>query len=400
MNTRDLWTFFFCLFYGDRVREWMLLITTFGMIFLVGLSSINHLNVYGQSADFKVFVNSGNSIHDLNIKASEGPNGQVIPISGFTIDPEDVVLLRAGQNLNVMTSTNEPQRINNVKIVNQAGQFIELQPLQLGTWSLAGIVPGIYLLDIIVDTPDSSSNVAYETVLVILAQGQQPLPLTQYITMVQTVKVKVDVIFTKVKLDLKRICQLNPNDARCPKPGPDGNCPPGWGLNDDDQCVPSGPCPSGHHRPNDDETGRCVPEKDLKQCEDGSRAHPDDQCPEEPITCDEGFALDSNDICRPICDTTEVTDGGTCVDEGDPDDCEPGYVDRGFGCELEQPEDGFIDPGPLFGSDEEASDEEDAAAEEGESGNEFESGDDDESGGDEEDSSSGGEDESAGDEGP
>src|SRR5918994_2189625 len=232
-----------------------------------------------------------------------------------------------------MTSTNEPQRINNVKIVNQAGQFIELQPLQLGTWSLAGIVPGVYLLDIIVDTPDSSSNVAYETVLVILAQGQQPLPLTQYITMVQTVKVKVDVIFTKPKLDLKRICQLNPNDARCPKPGPDGNCPPGWGLNDDDQCVPSGPCPSGHHRPNDDETGRCVPEKDLKQCEDGSWAHPDDQCPEEPITCDEGFALDSNGICRPICDTTEVTDGGTCVDEGDPDDCQPGYVDRGFGCE-------------------------------------------------------------------
>ena len=71
----------------------MLLITTFGMIFLVGLSSINHLNVYGQSADFKVFVTSGNSIHDLNIKASEGPNGQVIPVSGFAIDPEDIVLL-------------------------------------------------------------------------------------------------------------------------------------------------------------------------------------------------------------------------------------------------------------------------------------------------------------------
>jgi hypothetical protein len=39
------------------------------------------------------------------LKPVRGANGQVIPVSGFVIDPEDVVLLREGQNLVVMTST-------------------------------------------------------------------------------------------------------------------------------------------------------------------------------------------------------------------------------------------------------------------------------------------------------
>jgi hypothetical protein len=89
---------------------------------------------------------------------------------------------------------------------------------------------------------------------------------------------------------------------------------------------------------------------------------------------------------------------------GDPDTYEPGYVDRGFGCEPEG--DNFVPP-PLFGyeEDDSASDDEDAGASEDEDtqapGGEDDSGNvfagEDESGSDEEDSSSGSEDESGGD---
>ena len=39
----------------------------------------------------------------------------------------------------------------------------------------------------------------------------------------------------------------------------------------------------------------------------------------------------------PICDDDiPEKEGETCRDEGDPDDCEPGLVDRGFGCEAKE----------------------------------------------------------------
>jgi hypothetical protein len=52
--------------------------------------------------------------------------------------------------------------------------------------------------------------------------------------------------------------------------------------------------------------------------------------------CPKGYALDNNGRCKPICDVTEPPDGGECIDVGDPEDCEPGFVDRGNGCEPEE----------------------------------------------------------------
>jgi hypothetical protein len=75
------------------------------------------------ATDFKVFVTNGNTIHDLNIKASQGADGQVIPVSGFVIDPEDVILLKQGQNLVIMTSTNEPQmKVEEMKVEEMKAQ--------------------------------------------------------------------------------------------------------------------------------------------------------------------------------------------------------------------------------------------------------------------------------------
>jgi hypothetical protein len=265
-----------------------------------------------------------------------------------------------------MTSTNEPQRIDKVKIVNQAGQFIELlQTATAGTWSLAGIAAGVYLLDVIVDTPDSNTLAAYETVLVILGPNQQPLPLTQYITMIQTVKVKtsIEFVFEEDK------CSNSPGSA-----------------------------------------GRGFPYENVSECE----VEGEDDCRKNKIDSDycEGLKERFRDDCDgfanakeceeywnrlPLCDEN-TPPGQTYYDEGDPDTCEPGFVDRGFGCELEEPEP--IPEIPIFpDEDTSASEDEDSAGEDEDEGSDTraEEGEDDSgSGSDEEDSSSGGEDESAG----
>jgi hypothetical protein len=137
--------------------------------------------------------------------------------------------------------------------------------------------------------------------------------------------------------DLEDICFFDPADERC-SPDENGNCPEGWPRNEDGQCHPGGQCPDGFHRANDDESGRCVPEDDLQQCEDGSWAHEDDTCPEdaepfptptpEPITCEEGFvlengrcaALDSNCGGEP-CTASQKED--STVSDVTPGDSEP-----------------------------------------------------------------------------
>jgi hypothetical protein len=376
MSARNTPTFFFYLFHGyHRVRAWMLLITMMGMIFLVSLSLFNYLNVYGQSADFKVMVTTADGkVHDLNVKASQGANGQVIPISGFVIDPEDVMQVKQGQNLVVMTSTNEPLRIDKVKAVDQAGKFIELSRLSPNEWSLQNLAVGVYLLDVIVDSPTSNSATAYETILAILGPNQKPLPPAQYITYV-TVETDFEWVFKEDKCS---------NQA--------GSAGMGFPYQNVSECEVEG-------------EEDCRKNKiDSDYCEGLKERFRDD--------CD-GFAnaKECEDYWNrpPLCDEN-TPPGQTCYDEGDPDTCEPGFVDRGFGCEAE----GVIPPPeiPIFGDedtsagadeDESVGEDEgsDTRAEEGEddSGDEFEGGDDNESGGgDEEDSSSGGEDESAGDE--
>ena len=127
----------------------------------------------------------------------------------------------------------------------------------------------------------------------------------------QTQKTDVKVVFkddnnNKKKDNLRVICALIPSDPRCdPK---NGKCPPGFGTNEGGQCFPLGKCPSGYHRANDDESGRCVPYRDLKQCEDGSWAYKDDQCPEDwpqPIVCDDGSTVLEGEPCpEPVVDET------------------------------------------------------------------------------------------------
>jgi hypothetical protein len=237
--------------------------------------------------DFKVFVADDDVTRELDLKATEGQNGQVNEVTGFAIKPKSVVQIKQNENLTVSTSINETERIEKVKVTDQSGELIELTKIGGNKWSLQGFDDGVYLLDVIVNIPEGGKG-AYETVLVILAPNTQDLNPTQVIK--QTVNIQVDVkekMFKdkdnendKEEEDLRRICTFNPSDKRC-SPDKNGNCPEGFATNEDGQCFPTGPCPNGYHRANDDETGRCISEDHLKQCDDGSWADEDDFCPED-----------------------------------------------------------------------------------------------------------------------
>ena len=123
--------------------------------------------------------------------------------------------------------------------------FQILLPLSSNTWSLQSLIPGVYKLDVIVEMSSSGIMGAYETILVILTPGKQPLPQAQYMTVIQSVSVRSDIIF-KDKEE-PSICYFDPNDKAC-DPDKEGKCRPGFGFNDDDRCIPIGKCPDGYGR--------------------------------------------------------------------------------------------------------------------------------------------------------
>src|SRR5688572_24889567 len=113
------------------------------------LSMLIPVSVLGQG-DFRVFVTDDDAIHQLDLAATEGDNGQVNRVSGFSIEADSVVQINQNENLQVFSSTNEPERIEKVKLTDHDGQLIELT--QVGNeWSLQGLDDGVYLLDVIVN---------------------------------------------------------------------------------------------------------------------------------------------------------------------------------------------------------------------------------------------------------
>jgi hypothetical protein len=75
-----------------------------------------------------------------------------------------------------MVTTSENLKVNSVKAKNVQGQQVDLLPLPNNIWSLQSLLPGVYLLDVIVDMSSSGILGVYETVLVILQPNQTPLP--------------------------------------------------------------------------------------------------------------------------------------------------------------------------------------------------------------------------------
>ena len=250
----------------------------------------------------KVFVSDDGVTRELDLRATEGQNGQVNEVSGFAIKPESVVQINQNENLTVFTSTNEPDRIEKVKVTDQTGELIELTKIGGNEWSLQGFDDGVYLLDVIVNMPEGGKG-AYETVLVILAPNSLDLNPTQVIA--QVVNIQVDVrerVFEDDEEDRPApepsICYFDPNNEAC-NPDEEGKCPSGFGFNEDGRCIPQGKCPDGYGRLDDDETGTCYPKRDIKTCPSGYITHKFATCPEDqPGPSPAPNETEANDPCN------------------------------------------------------------------------------------------------------
>lgn len=53
-------------------------------------------------------------------------------------------------------------------------------------------------------------------------------------------------------------CAFHPDSPKC-KPDNGGNCPTGFSHNENGNCFPSGKCPNGSSRHDNDESGKCFP---------------------------------------------------------------------------------------------------------------------------------------------
>ena len=253
--------------------------------------------------DLKIFVTDDDVTRELDLKATEGQNGQINEVSGFAIKPESVVQLKQNENLTVFTSTNEPDKIEKVKVTNQNGELTELVKIGGNEWSLQGFDVGVYLLDVIANMPQGGKG-AYETVLVILAPNASDLNPIQVIAQVVNIQVNVrEEVFEDDEdgpspTPEPSICYFDPDNEAC-NPDVEGKCPSGFHFNEDERCVPDGKCPDGYGRLDDDETGTCYPKRDIKTCPSGYVTHKFATCPEDqPGPSPAPNETEANDPCN------------------------------------------------------------------------------------------------------
>jgi hypothetical protein len=114
------------------------------------------------------------------------------------------------QGENIMVTTSENLKVNNVKAKNVQGQQVDILPLPNNLWSLQSLVPGVYLLDVIVDMSSSGILGVYETVLVILQPNQPPLPPT---TVINEVSIIIEDVHPSLFLQLSYFPLVEPTSS-------------------------------------------------------------------------------------------------------------------------------------------------------------------------------------------
>lgn len=290
-----------------------------------------------QGGNFMVSVAGtavGSIPHQIDLKVTQLPGGQLSQVTGFIVGPEDVVQVKQGENL--IVSTSPDLTTHQVTVINMQGIPVDLVPLPSNAWSLQGLLPGIYTLNVNVAMSASGILGTYETILVILQPDQQPLPPT---TVINQITIRPDRGCPGNSTLINGTCQLLPSPKPGPgdnktKPGPGGNdtlvCPAiiTYGTGPCDIYIPpdeNGQCPEGH-RFVDENTG-CVPESFLNP-------------PTPPIACPEGqTGIPPN--CQPInCDVENPP-----PECGEPVVCPDGStVSPGNECPEPAPENGGEQP--------------------------------------------------------
>jgi hypothetical protein len=244
-----------------------------------------------QQGDFKVSVAgtaAGSVPHEIDLKLTQLPGGQLSEVSGFAVSPEDVVQVKQGENL--IVSTSPDLKTHQVTARNVQGISIDLVPLPNNVWALQGVIPGVYTLDVIVDVSSSSILGTFETFLVVLAPNQQPLPPTTVINQITI------------------------------QPPPSNGCPGNLTLIDGECRQPSPPPPSPPPPcdPNEQVSGqKCI-------CPEGTTGTPPDcepincdvedpppECEEPPTECPDGSIVPPGEDCP------EPPDDGTPPDDGE-----------------------------------------------------------------------------------
>jgi hypothetical protein len=102
-----------------------------------------------QGGNFMVSVAGtavGSIPHQIDLKVTQLPGGQLSQVTGFIVGPEDVVQVKQGENL--IVSTSPDLRTHQVTVRNMQGMPIDLVPLPTNAWSLQGLLPGVYTLDV------------------------------------------------------------------------------------------------------------------------------------------------------------------------------------------------------------------------------------------------------------
>jgi hypothetical protein len=287
-----------------------------------------------------------NGLQDIPLKAIKQSDGDVENQNDFEIEPQHVIKIEQGKDFHVIPSEGS---LIAVKATNPQRITTDLEFSQSDGRVTQNLASNPYLLDVIVEM-DNDDRFLYETVLTVLAPGQTINQINtqniiqNFVTSTASSSSHTTVVFRNGDNnnddddeDEPSICFFDPNDEAC-DPDENGDCPEGFGRNEDGRCIPSQRCPDGFHRANDDESGRCIDEDELRECENnGGWVEEGEFCPEdelpfcnedrsnepcisgqeeteqepepEPITCEEGFILE-NDVCT---ETSSNCGGEPCT---------------------------------------------------------------------------------------
>jgi hypothetical protein len=120
--------------------------------------------------------------HQIDLKVKQLPRGRLSQVKGFVVGPEDVVQVKQGENISASTSPD--LQIHKVTVTNVQGIPVDLAPLPNNVWSLQGLSPGAYTLDVSAAMSSSGFLGTYETMLAILEPNQQPMPPASIISQI------------------------------------------------------------------------------------------------------------------------------------------------------------------------------------------------------------------------
>ena len=272
-----------------------------------------------------------NGLQEIPLKAIQDSDGNIDTQNDFEIEPQNIVTLAKNSDFHVLPAEGS---VFAVKITDEQRQTTDVVFSPADGRVSQALASKAYLLDIIVEM-DNGDKYLYETVLAILEPGQTLNQInTQNIIqnfVTSTSNTDTRIIFRDGDDDNDNeppeeepsICYFEPNNEEC-DPDEEGNCPEGFGHNDDNQCIPHGACPDGYGRVDDDETGTCYPDDEIVECDNGAKVLDEEDCsiydpnpppdpaqvcyfepndelcnPNEDGSCNEGFHHNDDEQCVP-----------------------------------------------------------------------------------------------------